>query len=125
MTNISQPPTQQEEPNDPPTIYKCPSCPCIFFTQHDLHRHRQTFGAGNHNEEYTATHKRLERDQDTDDSDGWFLSKNEDGSWLKLADKDLKLKNQLRQQGTTRMGKYTYSLSNNQKWLIKKPAGAT
>ncbi len=42
--------------------YKCPNCPCIFFTLSDLQKHMTAFGSSKDQHElyYKKTHGRLE-----------------------------------------------------------------
>jgi len=107
-----------EEKNSPEQIYGCPGCPCIFFTKHDLNKHQNALGHGNHKSEFKTIHKKLEHD---DDDQTWYPSKYGDDEFLKLQDKDPELTQRLRQVGTATMAGYLYKL--NGKWIIKKRIG--
>jgi uncharacterized C2H2 Zn-finger protein len=50
------------EPKNQTNLYKCPSCPCIFFTKADLTKHIDNFGTNKeqHDYQYKKTHGRLE-----------------------------------------------------------------
>jgi CRISPR/Cas system-associated protein Cas10 (large subunit of type III CRISPR-Cas system) len=107
--------TEKEELNK---TYPCPGCKCTFFTKHDLQKHLNAFPSRNHEEEFRTLHKKLEHDDDTEDTHTWYPSKYGDGAELMLSEKDLDLANKLRSLGTVTMGRYRYRL--NGKWIIKE-----
>jgi uncharacterized C2H2 Zn-finger protein len=111
--------TEQEEKNGPTVTFKCPGCPCIFLTKHDLNKHQNTLGHGNHQLEFKTMHKKIEHDED---EQTWYPSKYDKNESCMLQDKDPKLTQRLRQIGTATMAGYTYKL--NGKWIIKKRIGA-
>jgi hypothetical protein len=109
----------QEEPNDPPTIYKCPFCPCIFLTPEDIKTHLHTLGNCQHQKRYQALHKQIEHEET---EIIWYPSKYTTDEWLTLQTNDPELTSRLQQLRTVTIGNYSYRL--NGKWIVKKQIGA-
>ena len=108
-----------EEKNSPEQIYGCPGCPCIFFTKHDLNKHQNALGHGNHKSEFKTIHKKLEHD---DDDQTWYPSKYDPNEDLMPATDDPETAARLRQIGTIVTSRYTLKL--NGKWIVKRRVGA-
>jgi len=111
--------------------YSCPGCKCVFATEIDLKLHLQAFKTRNHQEEFTKTHRKIEHsgigedydageDSTGTNSQNWIKSKYGDPCELLLVGSDPKLAQACRGAGAISMGNYTYELSSNEKWIIRK-----
>lgn len=59
-------------------FFKCPYCPCMFASQHDLDLHLKAFGDYSHRDYWYSVHVVLEEDGHNafvDDHGGWHWSK--------------------------------------------------
>lgn len=104
---------------------KCSGCNCLFLNKDDLKRHIGKFGRAQHDEYLKRFHRKI--DEGDDEENGkvevgklvWFKAKFGNGE-IALADNDRSLARLVMQQHTVRMGPYVFTLSNDQKWVIRK-----
>jgi len=111
-----------DEKNGPPVFYKCPGCPCLFLTPHDLKKHLDTFGTL-HEDKWRKFHEKLDSGAPVEDAKPEWR-RGTYGDEICLAESDPKLTKIVAEHcgEWTQCGGYDYKLSTNGKWLLRRPS---